>query len=115
MSINTAVAQLLEVEDTRGGGVCGPTALAIGVARVGQETQCIVSGTLKELEDVDFGAPLHSLVVVGHMHELEQALFDHFRVKADTPRLPPAPEEDDDSGNSTSGDEGASGAGAGRP
>jgi diphthamide biosynthesis methyltransferase len=56
--------------------VCGPDALAIGVARVGQSDQKIIAGTLSELLKVDFGAPLHSLILVGNMHELERAVFD---------------------------------------
>jgi diphthine synthase len=90
MTVNQAVAQLLEIEERRKGGVCGPATLAIGMARVGQGTQCIVSGTLQEIANVDFGPPLHSLVLVGTMHEMEQALFDHFRVQGGTPRLAPA-------------------------
>jgi diphthine synthase len=106
MTVNTAVAQLLEVEERRAGGVCGPAALAIGLARVGQDTQTIVSGALSELADVDFGGPLHSLVIAGTMHELERAMFDHFRVKPDTPRLPP-PAPDADSGSGSDSDGGA--------
>ena len=34
---------------------------------------------------MDFGGPLHSLVLCGHMHELERALFDHYRWKGDGP------------------------------
>ena len=110
MSINTAVEQLLEIESNRSTtstakGICAPSALAIGVARVGQVTQCIVSGTLEELRTVDFGAPLHSLVLVGHMHELEKALFDHYRVKADTPRLPIKTDEDNTNNTESSDDE----------
>ncbi len=104
MTVNTAAAQLMEVEAARGGGVCGPDAMAIGVARVGQDTQCIVSGTLAELSRVDFGAPLHSLVLVGHMHELEAALVAHFRVTPDTRRVPTPPPEAE--GGSDSGSDG---------
>jgi diphthine methyl ester synthase len=110
MTVNTAVAQLMEVEEARGGkGICGPSTLGIGVARVGQETQRIVSGTLAELRGVDFGSPLHSLVLVGHMHELEQALFDHFRVSDSTPRLPPPAEGEDGGDSSDSGSDGGGG------
>ena len=61
--------------------MCPPSALAIGLARVGQgAAQVIVSGTLAQLARVDFGPPLHSLVLVGgDMHELEAAMFEHFR------------------------------------
>ena len=71
MTVNQAVEQLLEVEAKRKEGVCGPDAQAIGVARLGQPTQAIYAGTLEELRTVDFGGPLHSLVLCGELHELE--------------------------------------------
>lgn len=105
MSINTAISQLLHCETVRHEGVCGPETFGIGLARVGQDTQMIVSGTLAELESVDFGAPLHSLVLCGHMHELERALFDHFRVKGTEPKYQPPVEADNDGDSSDSDNE----------
>lgn len=72
MSISTACEQLLEIEEEQGLGVSPPNALAVGLARVGAEDEKIVAGTLDELKGVDFGGPLHSLVLVGkNVHELE--------------------------------------------
>lgn len=52
--------------------------LAFGVARLGQSDQQIVSGTLDELLKVDFGGPLHSLVLAApEIHELEEAMFEY--------------------------------------
>lgn len=60
--------------------MCGPDTLAIGLARVGQDSQRIIAGTLAELAVLDFGPPLHSLVLVGSsLHDLERAMFEHFR------------------------------------
>ena len=42
------------------------------MSRLGQPTQQIVYGTLQELFEVDFGTPLHSLVICGDLHPLEQ-------------------------------------------
>lgn len=115
MTVNQAVAQLLEVEERRKEGVCGPDTVAIGLARVGQETQCIVSGTLAELLRVDFGPPLHSLVLAapGHMHELEEVMVKRFRYKDGvTPLLPP-PAPAKKPGDSDSDNEGASAAAGG--
>ena len=82
MTIRRAILQLLAVERKRGRGVCPPGALAVGVARVGQDCQRIVSGTLEELAGVDFGAPLHSLVLAGGpLHEVEAAMVAHFAAK----------------------------------
>lgn len=47
----------------------------------------VVSGTLEELLRVDFGPPLHSLVLAGHMHELEEEMFHSFAITEDTPLL----------------------------
>jgi diphthine synthase len=43
----------------------------VGVARVGSDTQQILACTLQELKDADLGPPLHSLIIVGHLHPLE--------------------------------------------
>lgn len=51
-----------------------------GVARIGQDTQVIVSGTMAELEQVDFGPPLHSFVIAGQMHDLEKYMYNHYHV-----------------------------------
>lgn len=72
MTVNQAIAQLLEVEKRR--KIDDPEHVplidyehtkAVGMARLGQPTQLIVYGTLNELIRVDFGAPLHSLALVG--------------------------------------------------
>eukprot|EP00042_Codosiga_hollandica_P042300 m.386348 g.386348 ORF g.386348 m.386348 type:complete len:288 (+) comp56300_c0_seq1:19-882(+) len=87
MTVNQCCQQLMEVESARGDHVCGPTQHAVGVARVGQRDQMVVYGTLEELSEVDFGGPLHSLVIVGHTDPVEQDMLAAFRVTAATPRL----------------------------
>ena len=32
----------------------------------------MAAGSLADLQQVDFGAPLHSLVIPSHMHEMER-------------------------------------------
>lgn len=117
MSVNQAVAQLLEVEGKRRGGVCTRDSMAVGLARVGQDTQRIVSGTLGELERVDFGPPLHSLVLVApsqHVHDLEAVMLQRFRVKEGvTPMLPPPAPADDASSSDSDGESGAAASGGG--
>ncbi|CAO3631059.1 unnamed protein product [Cunninghamella echinulata] len=81
MTINQAVEQLLEIEENRQQGICHQDRLAIGCARIGTNTEKIVAGTLKELEQVDFGGPLHSLVLVGQrMHELEADFIRNYAI-----------------------------------
>lgn len=82
MTCNQAIDELLEVEEKKGKGICTPDSLAVGLARVGQEDQFICFGTLKELREVDFGAPLHSLILCSpDLHELELEMLNYFSVK----------------------------------
>ena len=80
MTVNTAIEQLLEVEASRNLNAFGADTLAVGVARVGAPSQQIVAGTMQELLDVDFGEPLHSLVIAGNMHVIETEFLQQFRV-----------------------------------
>jgi diphthine methyl ester synthase len=48
----------------------------VGLARVGHDDQQIVSGPLKDLLHVNFGAPLHTLILAGDMHFLEKEHVD---------------------------------------
>lgn len=79
MSINTAVQQLLEIEGDCGGGAYGPDTMCVGLARVGAEEQTIVAGSMKQLLDVDFGPPLHSLVIAGDLHPIETEMLKLLR------------------------------------
>jgi diphthine synthase len=65
MSINTALQQLLEVESTRQEGAYGPDTTAVGMSRLGSPDQEIVAGSMQQLLEVDFGPPLHCLVIAG--------------------------------------------------
>ena len=87
MSIRQAVDQLLEVEAKRGEGACKPTDRAVGVARVGADTQQVVAGTLEELRSVDFGGPLHSLVVLGRPGNVSA-----HNPASNAPSVPPTPQ-----------------------
>ena len=82
MTVAQAAAQLLAVEARRGEGVCGPEALAVGLARVGRDDQRIAAGTLRELSAVDLGPPLHTLVLVGRMHFTEVDALAHYALDA---------------------------------
>lgn len=50
--------------------------ICIGLARVGSSTQSIVKSTLVEAIDIDLGAPLHSLVIPGSLHPLEDEILN---------------------------------------
>ncbi|EQC30504.1 diphthine synthase [Saprolegnia diclina VS20] len=80
MTVNEALEQLLEIEDRRQENVYSRDTMCVGMARLGQPTQCIVAGTMQELLTVDFGGPLHCLAIAGDVHILEQEMLDHFSV-----------------------------------
>ncbi|KAI4468615.1 diphthine synthase [Holotrichia oblita] len=54
--------------------------LCIGLARVGSDTQKIVSCSLERMAEYDLGGPLHSLIIVGpNLHPLEVDYLEHFK------------------------------------
>ncbi len=72
MSVNEASDQLIESEEELKMGAYHPDkTLCVGLARLGQVDQCIIAGTLEELKEADFGAPLHCLIICGEVHDLE--------------------------------------------
>ena len=84
MSISQALDQLEQVEASRKGGAISEDTVYIGMARIGSATQQVVAGTRKELEGIDFGEPLHSLIVAGDIHECEAEHVRLFAVSTDS-------------------------------
>lgn len=81
MTINTCIEQLLEIEDDRQEGASTADTQCVGVARMGaidegEQGQLMVSGTMSQLLDVDFGGPLHSFVICGEVDDFEQHMLD---------------------------------------
>lgn len=83
MTIAEACSQLLEVEEKKGRGVVSPETRCIGVARVGRHDQVVVAGTLQQIMQYPgFGEPLHSMVVVGEIHPLEEEILAEFAIRS---------------------------------
>ncbi|KAG8377905.1 hypothetical protein BUALT_Bualt08G0082100 [Buddleja alternifolia] len=80
MTIKTAIEQLLEVEQNHGEAVYNEDTSCVGLARVGCEDQLIVAGPMKQLLTVDFGPPLHCLVIVGNTHPLEEEMLEFYAI-----------------------------------
>ena len=55
-------------------GLRGDT-LCVGVARVGTETQAVCHAPLSDMVTMDIGGPLHSLVIAGKLHPLEEKML----------------------------------------
>ena len=81
MTVAQCARQMLETEEFRNDGVCGPQSLAIGVARIGAVDQKLVAGTLQQLSNTELGPPLHSLVLLGRRtHDLERDFVREFAI-----------------------------------
>ncbi|KAJ5664480.1 Diphthine methyl ester synthase [Penicillium longicatenatum] len=81
MTVAQCAQQMLEVEEDRKESICAPDRLAMGAARVGAPDQKLVVGTLTELAEVEMGAPLHSVVLLGRRtHDLERDYIRQFAV-----------------------------------
>lgn len=70
----------MEIEEIKNKGVCLKDSLGVGLARLGADDQCIAFGTLLDLMLFDFGKPLHSLILVGDLHPLEQEMLNMFKI-----------------------------------
>ncbi|XP_068210067.1 uncharacterized protein Dph5 [Palaemon carinicauda] len=83
MSASEGASQLIEVIESRASQgkptPFGPDNLVMGLARVGCSTQQLKACTLEELAKIDMGEPLHSLVIVGETHPMEDEYIDMFR------------------------------------
>lgn len=79
MSVNEALRNLLSIEEKRQENIVTQDTLVVGVARIGQESQLIRAGTVKELLDTDFGAPLHSLIIPGKLHFIEEEMIEQWK------------------------------------
>eukprot|EP01134_Creolimax_fragrantissima_P005559 CFRG5559T1 len=71
MTVNQCIEQLMEVEENKGEGAYSWDTICVGLSKVGQPTQILKAGTMRELLTEDFGEPLHSFVIAGDCHFLE--------------------------------------------
>ena len=78
MTIKEAIEYLLRVEDKRKEKVFTRITTCVGVARLGSEKPKIISGTAEQLLKADFGEPLHSLIVPGELHFVEEDAIKHW-------------------------------------
>ncbi|XLS46062.1 hypothetical protein HN51_002927 [Arachis hypogaea] len=81
MTINTAIEQLLEVVQEHQQPAYTEDTQCVGFARLGSDDQTIVAGTMRQLQMVDFGAPLHCLVITGNTHPLEEEMLEFYRCR----------------------------------
>lgn len=77
MTVNDALKVLLKLEEKNKDGLINENTLVVGVARLGSDFY-IKKGSVKELLNHDFGAPLHSLIIPGKLHFIEEEMLDYY-------------------------------------
>lgn len=80
MTIKQAIEYLLRVEDKRQEKIFTKETKCIGVARLGSEKPRIVYDKAEELMKVDFGEPLHTLIVPSELHFMEEEALKQWRL-----------------------------------
>ena len=81
MKTDCAAQQLLETVKAMEGDSYNEDTPCIGLARIGTASQKIISGPLKSFIDRDMGEPMHSFIICGDMHELEEDMYKFFEEK----------------------------------
>ena len=79
MTVNQALQQLIELEETYKENLISKETLAIGVARLNSKSEFIKTGTIKELLSTDFGDPIHCLIIPDKMHFIEEDAINRFK------------------------------------
>jgi len=79
MSVNEAIKYLLSVEEKWKKHAFSKETLCVGCARLGSDNFMIKSGTADELMGVDFGHPMHCLIVPGKLHFKEEEALELWR------------------------------------
>ncbi len=79
MSIKDALKILLELEEKKNEKIITRNTIVVGVARIGETSEIIKSGTVKELLEYDFGKPLHSLIIPGKLNHVEEEALNYHK------------------------------------
>ena len=76
MTVNSALEILEKIEEKKQEKIIHDDLLVIGCARLGHDDYTVKSGKLSEIKKFDFGKPLHSLIIPGKMHFVEQEMLE---------------------------------------
>jgi diphthine synthase len=79
MTVNEGLCVLERIESERKEKVILENTIVIGIARIGHPDCKIITGTIKELKEKDFGEPLHSIIIPGKMHHIEEEAINSFK------------------------------------
>lgn len=77
MTAHDAITLLLRMEKQKQQQLITDTTVLCVVARAGSSEPVVTADTIKELLTIDFGSPLHTLVVPGSLHFMEVEALQH--------------------------------------
>jgi diphthine synthase len=80
MSVHEAIHILLGIAEKRDDQDINENTLMLGCARVGTPEEQFVYGTAQQLLKVDFGKPLHCLIIPSRLHFKEEEMLEEFKV-----------------------------------
>jgi len=80
VTVSDAIRYLLKVELKRNEKLFSEKTLCVGCARIGSESQIIKFGTAKELLKLNFGKPVHCLIVPGKLHFMEEEALSLYKI-----------------------------------
>ncbi len=78
LSVNDAIDCLLKLELKLKAKLFTRDTFCVGVARLGAKDQVIKAGKAKDLAKLDFGKPVHCLIVPGVLHFMEEDFLKQF-------------------------------------
>ncbi len=84
MTVRQGVEVLERLEEKRHEGIITPETTLIGIARLGDANNnpIICSGTPSELKEMDFGTPMHSIIIPAkRLHHVEEEMIDQWRFR----------------------------------
>lgn len=79
MTIKQALEILLKLEEKHKKKLITEDTLVVGVARLGAKDQIIKAGKLKDILHFNFKNPLHSLIIPGKLHFIEEDMLTLFK------------------------------------
>ncbi|KAF9764236.1 putative diphthine methyl ester synthase [Nosema granulosis] len=77
MSVNEALEQILYCEEELKHGCIKPDTRVFAICRFGFPDECIEYGTVEEIKNKNFGAPLHSLVIPSTLDVVEKEIVEY--------------------------------------
>lgn len=78
MTANEGLHLLMDMETRVGKGVISKDTVVGVVARAGSDDSTVIAGPMRKLLDKEFGPPLHSIVIPGKLHFMEEEALKAF-------------------------------------